>query len=220
VKDYTCTFSKQERMDGRLGARQLIDVRFREDPFSVAMTWRENPPRGDRVLYVEGRWEGKMLVRPTGVLARAIVPVAVRDPDGKEAMAETRRPVTMFGFKRSLQSLLDVYREAKKQGRLKESSGGFVEVKGRTAVVLVRELRPRKGETDSGSAPEHPPLTRIYIDTESLVPIMIEGYTAADAKKLSSRYLYEDVKFNVGLTDADFTPQSLDMPEPQVQPAR
>jgi hypothetical protein len=110
VKDYTCTFSKQERMDGRLGARQLIDVRFREDPFSVAMTWRENPPRGDRVLYVEGRWDGKMLVRPTGVLARAIVPVAVRDPDGKEAMAETRRPVTMFGFKRSLQSLLDVYR--------------------------------------------------------------------------------------------------------------
>ena len=44
------------------------------------------------------------------------------------------------------------------------------------------------------------------IDVDSLLPICIEGYNWD--KQLSCRYLYKDVKLNVGLTPDDFTPQA------------
>ncbi len=54
---------KQERLNGALGKEQWVDVKFMEGPFSVAMKWVKNPPVADRLLFVEDKYNGKMLVR-------------------------------------------------------------------------------------------------------------------------------------------------------------
>ena len=40
VRDYTCTFTKQELVIGRMTERQVMEVQFRESPLSVRMKSR------------------------------------------------------------------------------------------------------------------------------------------------------------------------------------
>ncbi len=203
-RDYVCTFLKQERINQVVGKQQEVEVKFLDSPYSVAMAWTpETAPIGDRVLYVEGKYNGQMLVRPKGFLGRLVGTVA-RDPDGPAAMRNTLRPVNMFGFRRALKSLLAVYERADRQGDLREAFGGFAQVAGRETVVLIRYLPPK------GDYPAYK--TVIFIDLEYLVPVCIEGYDWDE--QLSSRYIYRDVSFDVGLTDADFLPAANEMKPP------
>jgi len=205
--DYTLTFIKQERLKGKLRDQQTIDVAFRRHPFSVAMKWTENAPKGDRVLYVDGMWEGKMLIRPTGGLARSLIGGQVlRDPTGGEVMASTLRPVTAFGFENSLKDLLKVYRAAKQRGDLVQEFGGFGQIEGRDVIILIRKL-PAVDDYPAAK-------TVIYVDTEYMVPVMVEGYDWSQEPQLLCRYVFKDMQFNVDLPDDRFTPRANDMNSP------
>ncbi|HET6427638.1 MAG TPA: DUF1571 domain-containing protein, partial [Phycisphaerae bacterium] len=200
-RDYTCTFIKQERISGKLKEEQWIGVKFMDRPFSVAMTWTRNAPIGDRVLYVEGQHDGQMLVRPKGFLFK-LVGTQMREPDGPAAMANTLRPVTMFGFRRSLESLLEVYETAEGRGEANCRFLGYRKIAGRHAMVLERVLPPRE---------DYPAKTTTwYLDTQTLVLLGLEG-TDWDDRLLCS-YLYKDIEFNVGLAAADFAPAANGMP--------
>jgi len=198
-RDYTCTFVKQERINGQLRPEQHIAVKFLEQPFSVAMRWTRNAPIGDRVLYVQGRYNGQMLVRPKAKFLRALVGGAARrNPEGKDVMANTLRPVTMFGFARLMDSLLEVYELAASRGELVGRFLGYREMDGRRVMVLERVLPARE---------DYPAKRTVwYLDVERLVPLGLEGYDWDD--RLVCAYAYKDVKFNVGLTEDDFTPQA------------
>ena len=200
--DYTSKFMKQERIDGKLGDEQDMDVKFMRTPFSVSLHWTRNPPPGDRVLYVDGKWNNQMLVRPAGILSW--VGTVIRPPAGAEAMRTTLHPVTDFGFERSLENLLAVYRQADKAGELRQEFGGYADVGGRKTIVLVRYL------PQSPKYPSYKTVTCIDVDT--LVPMMIEGTDSEH--RLLYRYVYTDTRFNAGLTDADFLPQANDMKDP------
>ncbi len=208
VKDYTCIFSKQERMRGTTGKKQEMKIKFKQDPFSVAMIWIKNPPQGDRLLYVEGKYKNKagrsqMLVRPKGWAAQLLVGKSVlKLPDGPDAMQNTLRPVTMFGFENNLKELLRIYKLARKRGELKQGFDGVYDVGGRKCLVIVRIL-PKKQK-------EYPCETAfIPIDVKTLMPMQILSFDWNN--KLVSNYEYRDVKFNVGLTAKDFTPQANDI---------
>ena len=195
--DFTCTLIKQEAIRGVLKPEQEMNVKHTALPFSVAMEWTRNAPLGDAVLYVEGRYENQMLVRPGGLL-KLIVPSVLRAPDGPEAMRNTLRPINMFGFGRGLESLINVYRQAEINGDLETQFGEYAEVAGRKCIVLIRYLPPKY------DYPAYKTIT--YIDLDYLVPVCIEGYDWDE--KLQCRYVYKDVKFNVGLNADDFTPQA------------
>lgn len=196
-QDYTCTLIKQERINGQLRPEQWIEVKYVDRPFSVSMHWVKNAPLGDRVLYVEGRHNGRMLVQPKGLLGK-LVGTVLRVPDGPEVMANTLRPVTMFGFRRSMESLLRVYTLAATRGDNEIRFGGYKEVAGRRALVLERRLPFRK---------DYPAKTTIwYLDAEHLVPMGLKGYGWED--ELICSYVYKDVKLNVGLKPTDFVPEA------------
>ena len=199
VHDYTCTLIKQEQIRGAWGKEQEVAVKFRQEPFSVAMSWQRNAPIGDRVIYVEGKYNNKMLVRPKSGLLRVLTGGSVfRQPAGAEAMKNTLRPVNLFGFRRGTIALIDVYEQARKLRHSEESFAGTAEVAGRQTLVLQR-LLPPEGDYPAWK-------TLVYIDTEYLVPICIEGWDWA--KRRNCRYIYKDIQFNVGLTDDDFLPEA------------
>ena len=204
--DYTCTLIKRERIAGVWGKEQHIAVRFLDKPFSVAMKWLSNAPIGDRVLYVEGKYGGNMLVRPKSPILRALVGGVVRrEPSGRDVMKTTLRPVNMFGFERGLRSLLKIYRLADKNGDLKEVFGEYGQLAGRKVIILERYLPAKK---------EYPAKkTVICIDVEYLLPICIEGYNWDDQP--TSRYVYKDVRLNIGLSPDDFLPEANDMKSPK-----
>ncbi len=196
VDDYTCRFIKRERIDGRLEAAQEIDVRFRDEPFSVAMRWRENAPAADRCLYVAGLYDGNMLLRPKGLLS--LVGTVRRKPDCDQVMENTLRPITMFGFRNSIEQLIEVSRQAAQRQELTWDYLGRRRVDERLALVLERHLPEDK---------DYPAYrTRVYIDAERLLPICVEAWDAKE--RLLCRYVFADVRLNTGLTAADFEPRA------------
>jgi len=198
-RDYRCTLVKQERIKGTLGKEQEVAVKFLASPFSVAMKWVRNAPIGDRILFVEGQHNNNMIVRPKGGLLQMLTGGYVfRKPDGPDAMKNTLRPVSMFGFQRGLGELIKVYVQAKENGDLTQGFGGFADVAGRKTLVLQRDLPARE---------DYPAKkTRIYVDLEHLVPTCIEGWDWDD--RLTSRYVYKDIQFNTGLSEDDFRPEA------------
>jgi len=204
-RDYTCTLVRQERLGSRLGKEQTIEVKFLQQPFSVSMYWVKNAPISDRALYVEGKRNDRMLVRPTGLLA--VVGPQTRKPDDQDVMKHTLRPINKFGFERSLEALIEVYAQARDQGDLTCEVGltspdgvrnPFADVDGRNTIVLIRTLPPKH---------DYPAKrTEIYLDVDSLVPILVKGYNWDN--ELSSSYLFTDIQFNIGLTEDDFLPEA------------
>jgi hypothetical protein len=204
VRDYTCTLMKQERVNGQLrpaakDGMQEIAVKFLDEPFSVAMEWKKNAPIGDKIIYVEGKYDNQMIVRLKNPVLRFLTGGSVlRRPDGPDARKNTKRTVNLFGFRRGLRELLAVYEAAKEAGDLTERFGGFADVEGRRTVVLERYL-PARDEYPAWK-------TVVYVDVEHLLPICIEGYDWE--KRLDGRYVYKNLAFNVGLTPDDFLPEA------------
>jgi hypothetical protein len=196
VRDFTCTFIKQERIDGVLGPAQEVDVKFLAHPYSVAMHWTKNAPISDRLLYVEGANDDNLLLRPKGMLSW--MGTVRRKPDSPQVMANTLHPVTMFSFERGLESMLKVDRVAAERHEFKSEFLGYKTVADRLTLVLQRDL-PACNNYPAAR-------TLIYIDPKLLVPVAVEAWDWDD--QLISRYVYKDVRMNVGLTEDDFTPQA------------
>jgi hypothetical protein len=195
--DYTCLFVKQERLGSTLGVVQNIEAGFSEQPFSVKLHWLAGDQGADRFIYVAGRNDGKALAHPSGLLG-VLLPWVHLNPAGWLAMRTSLRPVTDFGFKRTLEIFLAIDRQALAAGELRLEDGGMqtVEETGRPALLLIRHLPPKKGYPAAQN--------KVWLDRQWLLPVKVEGY-GWDGQ-LTFRYLFKDVHFNVGLKPADFEP--------------
>ncbi len=203
VIDYTCTFSKQENLDGKLSKVQTIDVKFREKLQSVYMHWAKNPGKARRVIYVKDRWtkngEPQALCEPEGAIARVIVRSILRPIHGAEAKAASRRTIDQFGFANALDLIIKYSLIARERNELKLAFVGTGNVDGRPTYVYERRL-PYAGE--GGEWPDR--VLVYHLDTETLLPLSCASYADDAKQQLLGRYEYTDVKLNIGLTEADF----------------
>jgi len=196
VRDYTGTFLKQERIKGKLKKTEQIAIMFKEKPFSIFMKWEENAGSGDRMLFVEGSNDNQMLVHPTGLWAW--IKSVKRDPHGADAKKAALRTCDQFGFYRSMKSLVELYETAQKRGDLKIRSLGKTRIGGRPCIALEPILPNNK---------KYPyPRTVVEIDIEYLLPVSVTMYDGQN--QLIGRYVFNNLKFNNGLTNAQFTPKA------------
>ncbi len=199
VRDYTCTFIKQERINGRLRKPETIVVRFKETPFSVLMNWQKPKGRVAKLLYVEKDGNRTILVRPSGLIGAVFNTVHV-DIDNPRLKKSSLRTPAGFGFGRILAGMVKTYSKAQKNGDLFLEHQGTEVQDGRECLVLLRKLPMDKGYDTLY------PVLYIYLDKEYLLPTKMEGFdTAGD---LIGSYRYLDVRFNRGLTDELFSPRA------------
>lgn len=210
--NYTCTFVKQERMKGKLGEEQHINVKFMEKPHSVAMLWTKNAPVADALVYVDGKFKNsknrsQMVVRPKNKFLQKLTGGSVlRIPDGRDALKNTLRPCTMFGFRNGINSLIEVYQAANDKKESTEKFGGFTKVDGRDCIVLIR-LLPKGTYVVDGVKKNYPAKkTIVCIDINNLMPLRVIGYDWED--KLLCSYEYRKINFGANLQDQDFTPKA------------
>ncbi|MBN1512902.1 MAG: DUF1571 domain-containing protein [Phycisphaerae bacterium] len=204
VQDYDCTFIKQELVEGKLTAEQWTSVRFREEPYSVDMTWTRNPMLVSRALYVEDKWWNgdtpQAWVRPAGALLKL---VKLKQPiRGKAAGTQSRRTIDQFGFRNSLDLIIHYSEKAQKEGVLDLEYIGQATVGERPTYVFERRL-PYNG--DEEIYPDR--LLRVFVDKEWLLPTCCISYADDDGSQLLGKYVLVDVKLNPGYTDADFDPE-------------
>lgn len=204
VQDYRCTFIKKERVNGRVRQAQTTRVLFKEVPYSVLMTWDKSPRPAQRVLYVKDRWidsKGRpmALVHPEPLLA-LVAPRIKRPIWDFLAQSKSRRPISDFGFGRSLELIIKYCDKAQAQGVLDIEYKGRSSVDGRSTYVFVRQL-PYTG--DGGPYPDR--VLIVHLDQETLLPIAVDTYADDAETELLGKYRLTDVEFNVGLSQADFT---------------
>lgn len=205
VRDYTCTFVKQERIKDKLGKVERIEVRCRRQPFSVFFVWKENANKVRRALYIDRPdyvdKKGRKLARiePNGAIARLFVRDIKLPLHSKRSREVSRRSLDDFGFG-ALFRMLDEYNSAAaEKGVLRFGFVGTGQIDGRPTYVFERYL-PYTGE--DGPWPDAKMI--LHLDQQWLLPVAVYSYADAKGTKLLGSYVFENVKLNVGLTDRDF----------------
>jgi len=203
IHDYTCLFTRQERIKGQLSKQQTIKVYFRESPRTIQMVWVTNPDRVRRALYQEGKYFNKigeelLLVEPAGLIARAIAPTVFTPVRGKKARSAARHTVDQFGFLSILKRITNVNAIAKKKGDLTLTLIGEGQFYARPTYRMVRRLRT------NGKQRYTDPHLVIELDQQWLIPVSIRSYDDADATKLLGAYTFRDIKMGNTLPNGTF----------------
>lgn len=204
IRDYTCIFTKQERIRGKLTKKQKIKVLYRGEPKSVFMTWLENADQCRRALYVKGRHvdrKGRELaqVEPNGAIVRLFVKDTLIAISGTRSKKASRRTIAEFGFLSTITLLENYNRIAEDRGVLDIRYEGEGRIGGRPTYKLVR-LLPYKGP--DGSYPDARMV--IHLDQEWLLPTAVYSYADQAGTRLLGSYVMTDVKFNTNLRDSAF----------------
>lgn len=204
IRDYSCVFIKQERIDGQLTPVQEIEVLFRREPHSVLMKWVKNEDQCRRALYIRGRnvdrsGQEQALVEPAGCIARLFVSQTLIPIHGSQSRKASRRTIDEFGFKSTLDLLYNYNKLAESRGELDFAYAGAGMVDGRPTFKLVRNLPyngPKSGYPDARMV--------LHLDQEWLLPVAVYSFADRNERQLLGSYVMTRVRLNRNLTERDF----------------
>jgi hypothetical protein len=214
VRDSRCRVVKRERIDGVLQDYYYIDMWVREpvpgrSPLSVFMEFLgPSPVEGRRILFVEGRNEGKILVRKGG--KRFDYVVTKVDPDSESGRGESQYTITQSGFVSlvgDIVATLERHIKADPSGRnttVERPQGAKLD--GR-ACHVVRITHPEKQDNLDFHVGTY------FFDVELGVPCRTEkldwpSRAGADLPVIAE-FNYTKFQLNVGISDRTFDPQIL-----------
>lgn len=201
VEGYRLIFRKRERIAGKLypaekDKYETVEVHFREKPFSVHFNWLKEPKLAQKVLYVEGENDGKMLARPRGLLGALVVS---RDVDGADAKASGRYTIDQFGLQLALRRTVANMRKAQARDKL------FVEYQGLVTLPAVGDRPCYKFVRTPYDPPDEDGINELtlYIDQETWLQV---GSVLKDAQgNLIAEYYFSDIELNPDFPASQFT---------------
>jgi len=202
VRDYTGTLVRQERIGGQLQPEQFIDVRVRQQPYSVALKWTW--PRqlaGQEAIFIAGKNNNEIRAKGTGILAVAgYVSLPTNDP---RVMRKSRHAITETG----IGNMIDVISRSFETAR--RLPAGQVTVAFADYAFQQRPCTRMELTHHVHNAQLYCHRCVVYFDNETKLPVRVEVYGWPTPKgnpngELLECYSYIDLKLNVGLTDASF----------------
>ncbi len=163
VKDYTCTLSKRENVNGTLSEEHVIEAKFRTQPFSVYMRWLA-PSKfyNQEAAFILGRNNNKMRVHSKGLIKGAVGFVSV-DLNDRRVMEQSRHTIYDAGIGNLIEQALK-YIQAEK-----DAGAGQV----RTTEVMLDNRRCLRVEiVQTQRQPQFEFYrTVLYLDKDSKLPI-------------------------------------------------
>ena len=168
-RDYRCTFTRQERVNGALTAEQVAVMNVRAQPFSVALRFaRPDAVAGQEMVYVERkRPDGKMKFRPAG--AAGVAGFQLVAADDRRVPALGRRPVSKLG----VAAVLDTLSLAAARER---SLGNAVEVFASDYAFAGRPVTRYEVVTARPHVLREFYRAVVYVDNETRLPVRYEAY--------------------------------------------
>lgn len=196
VTSYTATFIKEEAVSGKLQDPETIQLKLRHQPFSVYMKWKD---QAQEVLFVEGRNDGKLVVKPSGLAG--LVGTLRIDPLSQDALKNSRYPITEAGLARLVARIRKFYLELPAQGAGVKCR--YSEQKNENHPLDVFEVVFQ----DQNQSPDYHS-SRFAFDQKSKVLISVENFgwpeKAGKEPAVVERYQFNDLNFTANLTDHDF----------------
>lgn len=215
VHDFACRLVKRERIDGILQDYNYIDMQVRETqrsgndvvkPFSIFLKFLGPADVvGRKVLYIEGRNQGKMLVRRGGKRFEYVV-VEI-DPLGDAAKTQSLVPITETGFNHVLSHMirvLEMHAQTDASGentKVQRIAGAKINHR---PCNVIRVTHPKK----QPGLEFH--VANVFVDDALHVPVRVDycdwPKNAGEAPPLIAEYTYTNLELNVNLTDRAFDP--------------
>jgi hypothetical protein len=203
VRDYTCTFFKRERIEGRMTPQYVMHMKARTRPSSIYFRFAR-PNTGREAIYVAGRNRGQVIVHDVG-LGKLLAGTMSIDPRSARAMEDNRHPITEAGIGHLIETVSQRWGAEMKAGETRVTIVPNTRV-GDRVCTMIESLHPQR----------HPSYlfhkVKLYIDSEHGLPIRFEAYDwprrAGHPAELVEEYTYANLRLNVGLSDHDFDPSN------------
>ncbi len=201
IRDFTAVFHKKEYLKKQL-PEEVAFMKWRRKPRAVYMKWVGEEKKNQEILWGPEMNGGKIKAHAGGFLKLITVNL---DPKGSMAMKDNRHPVTEAGFdhtgkliERDMQLIL-------------KYPGGKSSVKALgEKIEYGAKSYCYEATMDKDAHPEfYARKARICTHMKLKLPNHVQTWDIEDGKmRLIEEYGYENIRVNVGLTDADFDPDN------------
>ena len=201
VNDYSGHVIHQDRVRGKLTPDQTAEIRAMAKPASVALKYvAPNSLMGQELVYVAGRNNGKLRMKPAGSFGPAGF-LAVELADSR-ATAHTRHAATEFGIGPMIELL-------EKNLTIETRLRNAVQVSVSEYTYANRPVTRFEVFTDRAHALRFAYRTVVFVDRETKLPVRMEAYDqptigSSPSGELLECYSYVNLKFNRGLGEAAF----------------
>ena len=200
LRDYTCTFTRQERVNGAAGAEQVAELKYRATPYSVSVRFaRPAEVAGASASYVTGKRLDQVKVRPVG--AKGLDRFVLVGADDPQARVGGLHPVTGYGVGAVIDRVAKVVATEKAMNNALEVHSGEFQFAGKA--VTRYEILARRPHAN-----RYAQRMLVYVDAQSKLPVRWEAYDAprpgTTTGELIEAHSYTDLRPNVGLGDSAF----------------
>lgn len=198
VRDYTCTFTRQEARNGTVGGEQVAEMKVRSAPAGVYVRFaRPDTAAGMEVAYTGARKLQKMKYKPAGGLKG----FQTLDLDDAKFLAANRHPVTEWTMAAIVDRVSAAAAREKTLNNPVDVYVGDYQFAGRN--VTRYEILTRRPH-----AFRYAHRMLVYVDKETKLPVRYEAYdqpkSGAAVGDLIEAYSFSDIKVNVGLGENTF----------------
>jgi len=189
VDDYTCTSTKQEKIDGKMLPMETFVLKQRKAPDCLYLKWVEDPYKNRETIYCPTKYSDKIRVHEGSGFTGWLGALSI-DPDGSFARRGNRHSIREAG----IFHLLEVVREH------------FEQLRGDSAHA-VGERRAAEGDVQDQPSycftfDEKETKTEVCIHRTLYLPTRVK--TVDGSGTVVETYTWTDYHLNVGLTDRDF----------------
>ena len=209
IHDYTAVLVKREQINGELTDYEYMFAKVRnrkvEDnqlkvPFSVYLAFlKPSAVKGREVLFIENQNDGKLLAHEGGF--KRALGTHTLEPTGFLAMNGQRYPLTDIGLENLVIKLIERGERDRKNGLCEVEFLPGAKVDKRLCTVLQVKHPDQKPCYDFH-------LAQVFIDDEYKIPVRYIAYgwpqNGGTNMEVIEEYTYQNLKINVGLSDADF----------------
>lgn len=195
LQDYTAVIHKEEHKNGKQEKDEHTIIKFQK-PFKVYLKWLSGKNKGSQLLYVEGKYDNKIIIRKGGGFLKVFGTMEM-DPNGFWLRKFTKHSIKEVGFGGIIEKSYQQLKHAREQNLVAAAQCTMSEVEGRPAHKVVMVLAP-EGE-DNGYYCKS---TIQYFDAETYLPLKATFWLWED--ETAEVFTFTKVKLNVGLTETDF----------------
>ncbi len=200
LRDYSGSFTRQERLHGTLSAEQVGELKVRVSPAGVHVRFvRPDAVSGMEVAYSAKKASGKVMYRPAGVAGRK--GFQKLDIDDAKFLADNRHPVADWGMGPIVELIAtSTAREKTLNNPVEVYTADFQFANRNVTKYEILTRRPH--------AFRYAAKMVVYVDKETKLPVRFEAYddpkAGATTGELLEAYSFTDLKFNTGIGESSF----------------
>jgi hypothetical protein len=200
LDSYICRMTRRETVNGSPNPEEIMLFKFRKQPFSIYFKWIGTTNNGREVVYVKGKYEGKLHIRMSpGSADMALA------PDSFLVRRSSRHPVTEAG----VCAIVEMYAAAVAAFEKGQHSLRYLGVSKRPDFDDGATLEGVEEDLAPGADPNLPRggHRQLYFNVATRLPVLV--ITKDERGQEVEYYRFDRFQTRVKLDDDDFNPDKL-----------